>query len=167
MWYLCRGKKLKCLHVILEIFSTWSYRCRNNFLWFIIQVLMTNKSYSRQQKLQSGFKLRTSTSVASMRRTLYQASFLSASLKSMSYMMKVEWHKHGFEPSKDVTWTSVVNFITKTFIQVFSMLNLWENLWEEPINTTGHVVIIIADKKVAIIVLHFTSFASLNINCTK
>lgn len=80
--------------------------------------------------------------------------------------MKVEWHKHGFEPSKDVTWTSMVNFITKTFIQVFSMLNLWENLWEEPINTTGHVIII-ADKKVAIIVLHFTSFASLNINCTK
>lgn len=84
--------------------------------------------------------------------------------------MKVEWHKHGFEPSKDVTWTSVVNFITKTFIQVFldlsKMLNLREHLWEEPINTTGYVIII-ADKKVAIIVLHFTSFASLNINCTK
>lgn len=48
--------------------------------------------------------------------------------------MKVEWHKHGFEPSKDVTWTSMVNFITKTFIQVFldlsKMLNLREHLWE-------------------------------------
>lgn len=170
MWDRFRGKKLKCLHVILEIFSTSSYRCLNNFLWFIIQVLMTNKSYSTQQKLQSGFKLGTSTSVASMRRTLYQASFLSASLKSISYMMKVEWHKHGFEPSKDVTWTSMVNFITKTFIQVFldlsKMLNLREHSWEEPIHTTGHVIII-ADKKVAFIVLHFTSFASLNINCTK
>lgn len=67
----------------------------------------------------------------------------------------------------------MVNFITNTFIQVFldlsKMLNLREHSWEEPINTTGHVVvvIIIADKKVAFIVLHFTSFASLNINCTK
>lgn len=76
MWYRCRGKKLKCLNVILEIFSTSSYRCSYRF---IIQVLTTNKSYSTQQKLQSGFKLWTSTSVASMRRTLYQVSYLSAS----------------------------------------------------------------------------------------
>ena len=49
---------------------------KKNSLWFQIKA----KFYSMQQKLHRGFDARASTSVESMRRALYQESYLSGLL---------------------------------------------------------------------------------------